>query len=95
MVDLQAGAAAVGDGGLMVRLLRQQLRRVRDRLVPGTGYVQLRTASPGDAPRGEDPHRTRVDGLRGGGLPAWRPRPGGLEARPSEAGLVIGSVCSL
>ena len=85
----------------MVRQLRR-LRRVRRRLVPGTGYVC--TTSPGDAPSdwhltcefgGEDPHRTRVDGLRGGGLPAWRPRPGGPEARPSVAGLVISPVCGL
>ena len=30
--------------------------------------------------RQEDPHRSRVACLRGGGWPAWHPRPGGLVA---------------
>ena len=61
-----------------------------------------RCLSPGDASSGsyltcgfggEDPHRCRVESLRGGEWPVWRPRPGGLDARPRVAGYSDPSKC--
>ena len=49
-------------------------------------------AYPGD--QVEDPHRCRVDSLRGGGWPddgySWHPRPGGLETRSECSAVVMG-----
>ena len=93
---LAASDASTCGRGLQLLLVSSSSRQGAGLLVFGaTVFAEecqpVNQAYPGD--QVEDPHRCRVDGLRGGGWPVRRPRPGGPEARPSVAGLVIGPVC--